>query len=272
MISEALTVRAFARSSSEVVIPLTRQPPVLLPNERLDTLGRRDLVIIQSPDRFSFSIDSVLLAHFARVRRGERVLDLGTGSGVVPLLLSTLTEAAELHGLEIDPATAGMACRSVAANSLEGRVIIRQGDLREAPALYGHGAFDVVTVNPPYRVPGTGLISPSPAKAVARHELSCTLEDVVSSAGACLRYRGRLAIVHLPERLVELMVLLRHHNLEAKRLRMIHPRQGRPANLVLIEALKGGRPGLAVAEPLFVHTDEGKYTPELLALYGEDGP
>lgn len=248
---------------------MTRPFPVLLPNERLDRLGRRDLVIIQSPDRFNFSIDSILLAHFVRVRRGQRVLDLGTGSGVIPLLLNALTGAAELHGLEIDPATADMAQRSVAANDLEGRVVIRQGDLREAPDLYGHGVFDVVTANPPYRVPGTGLISPSPSKSVARHELSCTLQDVVASAGACLRYRGKVAMVHLPERLADLMVLLRNRGLEPKRLRLVHPRYGRPANLVLIEALRGGRPGLVVENPLYVHADDGTYTPEILAIYGE---
>jgi tRNA1Val (adenine37-N6)-methyltransferase len=235
--------------------------------ERVDDLGRGGLRIIQHPERFPFAMDAVLLAHFATVRKGSRVLDLGTGCGVVPLLLCALHPTAVLTGLEIQPDTADMAARSVQLNGLEGRIKIDCGDYRQVRELYGHGKFDVVTINPPYREPGTGAVSPAAGRATARHELAGDLGAALSAASVAVKYGGRVAVVFLTERLADLLVNLRAVKLEPKRLRLIHPREGRPANLLLLEAVKGGGAGLKVEPPLTVYAEGQTYTAELLALY-----
>ncbi|MDF2627169.1 MAG: hypothetical protein K0R39_1000 [Symbiobacteriaceae bacterium] len=235
--------------------------------ERVDDLGRGGLRIIQHPERFPFGMDPVLLAHFVTVRKDSRVLDLGTGCGIIPLLLSALHPTAVITGLEIQPDTADMAARSVALNGLEDRIRIDCGDYRHVRELYGHGKFDVVTLNPPYREPGTGAVSPAAGRATARHELAGDLGAALSAASVAVKYGGRVAVVFLAERLVDLLVQLRAVKLEPKRLRLIHPRAGRPANLLLLEAVKGGGPGLKVEPPLTVYAAGQTYSAELLALY-----
>ncbi|MFZ5814155.1 MAG: tRNA1(Val) (adenine(37)-N6)-methyltransferase [Bacillota bacterium] len=239
----------------------------LRPGERLDDLGRGGLRIIQHPGRFPFAIDAVLLAHFATVRGRDRVLDLGTGGGVVPLLLAGRHPEAQITGLEIQAETAGMAARSVQLNGLTDRIRIDCGDYREVGRLYGHGSFDVVTMNPPYREPGRGRISPAEARALARHELTATLADAVQAAAVAVKFRGRVAMVFITERLTDLIGQLRRHRLEPKRLRLVHPRAGRPANLLLLEAVKGGGPGLTVEPPLVVYEQGQRFTAEVQAIY-----
>lgn len=241
----------------------------LRPGERLDDLGRGGLRIIQHPGRFPFAMDPVLLAHFVTVRRRDRVLDLGTGCGVIPLLLADLHPEARIAGVEIQPATADMAARSVALNRLEERVRIHCGDYRQVAQLYGHGNFDVVTMNPPYREVGRGLVSPAESRATARHEMAGGLAEAVQAAVAAVKFGGRVAVVFLGERMADLMVHLRQNRLEPKRLRLVHPREGRPANLLLIEAVKGGGAGLTVAPPLIVYGEGQDYTAEIRAMYGD---
>ncbi|MGE5675385.1 MAG: tRNA1(Val) (adenine(37)-N6)-methyltransferase [Mycobacterium leprae] len=236
--------------------------------ERLDDLGRGGLRIIQHPGRFPFAMDPVLLAHFVRVRRRDRVLDLGTGSGVIPLLLSALHPEARLTGLELQPETAEMARRSVALNGLSDRVQIDCGDYRDVTGIYGHGCFDVVTMNPPYRALGRGATSPVAARATARHETTGALADAVEAAARAVKFGGRVAVVFLAERLTDLTVELRRNGLEPKRLRLIQPRADRPANLLLLEAVKGGGVGLTALPPLVVYDAEGHFSPELQAIYG----
>jgi tRNA1Val (adenine37-N6)-methyltransferase len=243
----------------------------LRPGERLDDLGRGGLRIIQHPGRFPFAMDPVLLAHFVRLRRRDRALDLGTGCGVIPLLLAAKYPEAHIVGLELQPETAEMAARSVALNGLQDRVRIDCGDYRQVAALYGHGKFDVVTMNPPYREPGRGRISPEAGRAVARHELSGTLADAVKAAAIAVKFGGRVAVVFLAERLADLMVEFRAHRLEPKRLRLVQPRQGKPANLVLVEAVKGGGVGLHIEPPLVVYDEGQDYTAEMKAIYNESG-
>jgi tRNA1Val (adenine37-N6)-methyltransferase len=223
--------------------------------ERLDDLGRGGLRVIQHPERFPFGMDPVLLAHFVKVRKRERVLDLGTGCGIIPLLLSALHPTALITGLELQPETAEMAARSVQLNDLGERVRIDCGDYRDVGRLYGYGSFDVVTINPPYREPGTGAISPSASRATARHELAGALADAMAAAAAAVKFGGRVGVVFLAERLPDLMVHMRSTGLEPKRLRLIHPREGRPANLLLLEAVKGGGAGLKVEPPLVIYAE-----------------
>lgn len=240
----------------------------LRPGERLDDLGRGGLRIIQHPGRFPFAMDPVLLAHFVTVRRRDRVLDLGTGCGVIPLLLAGRHPEATIVGLELQPETADMAARSVALNGLDGRVRIDCGDFRDITAHYGRDAFDVVTMNPPYRETGRGAISPGDSRATARHEMAGNLEDAVRSSAQAVKFGGRVAVVFLAERLTDLMAVMRAHRLEPKRLRLVHPRAGRPANLLLLEATKGGGVGLTVEPPLLVYAEGQTYTTELQAIYG----
>jgi tRNA1(Val) A37 N6-methylase TrmN6 len=242
------------------------QPP-LEDGERLDHLLTQDLKIIQSPEVFSFSLDAVLLARWAGVPAKGRVLDLCTGNGVVPLLLTTRT-AASIDGVEIQPRLADMARRSVAINGLGDRITIIEADLREwAKRPEARGAYDAVTINPPYLPRGTGDLKENPYKAMARHEIACTLDDAAAACAAAVRSGGRVTMVHRPSRLADIIGTLRRHRLEPKRMRLVHPRREAEANIVLIETLKDGRPELRVEPPLIVYEPDGRYTDELLHIF-----
>jgi tRNA1(Val) A37 N6-methylase TrmN6 len=239
----------------------------LLSGERLDHLLTRDLRIIQSPEVFCFSLDAVLLVRFASLPGRGRVLDLCTGNGVIPLLLSTRTEAL-IDGVEIQPRLADMAKRSVSLNGLSDRIRIVEADLRvwsADPSVQGQ--YDAVTVNPPYLPKGSGDAKANPYKAVACHEISCTLEEVAAACARAVRRGGRVSMVHRPSRLADILEALRRWRLEPKRIRFIHPRKGAEANMVLIEALKEGRPEVRLLPPLVVYEDDGNYTKELLDIF-----
>ena len=236
------------------------------PNERVDDL-QNGFYIIQDPQKFCFGMDAVLLSGFARVQKGEKVLDLGTGTGIIPVLLSSRTEGSYFAGLEIQEECAQMAARSVKYNHLEGRVEIFSGDLKEASGRFGAGSFQVVTCNPPYMIGTHGLQNPHMPKAVARHEILCTLEDVVREASALLSDRGRFFMVHRPFRLVEIMMTLTKYKLEPKRMQMVYPYIDRGPNMVLIEARKGGNSRITVERPLIVYEKPGVYTRSILEIY-----
>lgn len=189
--------------------------------ERVDDLHRKGYVIIQDPKRFCFGVDAVILSGFARVKKGEKVLDLGTGTGILPILLEGRTLGSHFTGLEIQPESVEMARRSVALNELEEKVEIVEGDIKETAAIFGGSVFDVVTSNPPYMNEGGGLQNPSGPKAIARHEVLCTLEDVVKGAAKVLRPGGRFYMVHRPHRLTDIICTLRQYGLEPKRLRFL---------------------------------------------------
>ena len=241
---------------------------ILLPGERLDDLERNGYKIIQNPRRFCFGMDAVLLSGFAKVRKGETAIDLGTGTGIIPILLEAKTPGRHFIGLEIQEESADMARRSVACNHLEEKIDIVTGDLCHAPELFGRGTFDVVTSNPPYMNDFHGLKNPSDAKAIARHEVKCTLDDVVASAAALLKSGGRFYLVHRPFRLVEIFTALTKYKLEPKRMRMVHPFVDKEPNMVLIEAVRGGRSMIKVEKPLIVYEKPGVYTPEIYEVYG----
>ena len=240
----------------------------LLPNERIDELQRNGYRIIQNEKKFCFGMDAVLLSGFARAGKGERVLDLGTGTGIIPILMEAKTEGESFTGLEIQEEMAEMAARSVKLNGLEEKVSIIQGDLKEASKRFGKASFDVVTCNPPYMNQNHGLKNPDEPKAIARHELLCSFEDVAREAAALLKSGGRFYLVHRPHRLTEIFETLRAHKLEPKRMKFVHPFVDAEANMVLIEAFRGGRPQMRVEAPVIVYEKPGVYTNEIYEIYG----
>ena len=240
----------------------------LKPGERLDDLQIKGYRIIQDPERFCFGIDAVLLSGFAVAKEGDRVLDLGTGTGILPILMAAKTDAKELIGLEIQEDSAEMANRSVILNDLQDRVQIVQGDIKEAGELFQAASFDIVTSNPPYMINSHGLQNPDAPKAIARHEVLCDLEDVVKAAAKALKPGGKFYMVHRPFRLSEIMVLMHEYKVEPKRMRLVYPYVDKEPNMVLIEGVRGGKPRITVEPPLIIYDEPGKYTREVYEIYG----
>ena len=237
-------------------------------DERIDDLQRNGYRIIQKKKGFCFGMDSVLLSGFAQVKEGEVAVDLGTGTGIIPILLEAKTKGKHFTGLEIQKEVAEMAERSVRLNHLEDRVDIVRGDIKEASRLFGKASFDVVTSNPPYMNDNHGLKNPDLPKAIARHEVFCTLDDVCREASLLLRSGGRFYMVHRPHRLAEIITALKTYRLEPKRMKLVHPFADKDANMVLIEAVLGGRSMMKVEAPVIVYQKPGVYTQEIYDIYG----
>lgn len=240
----------------------------LKPGERLDDLNRNNYRIIQNTDKFCFGMDGVLLSGFARVMPGEKVLDLGTGTGIIPILLEAKTEGRHFTGLEIQAESADMAVRSIAINKQEDKIDIVVGDIKEASLIFGLASFDVVTSNPPYMNNNHGIKNPGESKAIARHEILCSLEDVIREASRLLKPAGRFYLVHKPHRLVEIINTLSTYKLEPKRMKLVQPYSAKEPNMVLMESVKGGRSSLKVEAPLVVYKEPGVYTEEIYDIYG----
>lgn len=238
----------------------------LLPMERIDDLHRNGLKIIQNRQVFSFTMDSVLLSAFVGVTKGDRVIDLGTGTGVLPLLIAGRKEVKEIIGLEIQDTLVDMATRSVRLNNLNNIKIIK-GDIKMASNLLGSEGFDVIVSNPPYMKGQRGEINNLSTKAIARHEILCDLEDVVSNAARLVKYGGKVAFVHRTERLSDIFYNMRKYNVEPKRMRLIQPKLDKESNIVLVEGIKGGKPGLISLPTLVIYDQDGKYTKEVEELY-----
>lgn len=237
-------------------------------NERIDELHRNGYQIIQNPERFCFGMDAVLLSGYASVKENEIVLDLGTGTGIIPILLEAKTKGFHFTGLEIQEDVADMARRSVSLNKLENKVRIVQGNIKEASQIFGKSVFDVVTSNPPYMNENHGLKNPNLPKAIARHELLCNLEDIVRETALVLKPGGRFYMVHRPRRLIEIIGMLSKYHLEVKRLRPVYPMLGKEANMVLLEAVRGGKPLLKLEPPLIIYKEPGVYQDEIYDIYG----
>lgn len=240
---------------------------LVMPGERVDDLQNGHYVI-QSPEKFCFGIDAVLLSGFAKIKKGQHVLDMGTGTGIIPILLRAKTPGEHFTGLEIQRECAEMAQRSVAYNHMEQDIDIVCGDIKEAAEIFGAASFHAVTSNPPYMIGQHGLQNPYMPKAVARHEIFCTLEDVVSQAARVLKDRGHFYMVHRPFRLAEIFQVLTKYKLEPKRMQLVYPFVDREPNMVLIEALKGGNSRITVEKPLIVYDRPGVYTEDILKIYG----
>ena len=236
----------------------TDQEQYLKAGERLDDLQLRGYQIIQNPGRFCFGMDAVLLSAFAKVRRGERALDLGCGNGILPLLLAAKYPGEHYAGLEIQEESAGMAVRSVKLN----------GDIKEAASIFGAASFEVITTNPPYMIGSHGLKNENKALYIARHEALCTIDDILRESAKVLKSKGRFYMVHRPFRLPELLAKMSAAKLEPKRMRLVYPYVDKEPNMVLIEGLKGGNPRMEVEPPLIVYEKDGAYTQELRAMYG----
>lgn len=241
---------------------------LLKPDERIDDLERNGYKIIQSPNKFCFGMDAVLLSGYAEARCGEKVLDIGTGTGIIPILMEAKTAGEHFTGLEIQEESADMARRSVMLNGLEDKIDIICGDIKEAPTYFKPESFDVVTSNPPYMIGTHGIKCDNEPMTIARHEVMCTLNDIIEQGSRLLKVRGRFYMVHRPFRLVEIFETFRKYSLEPKRMRLVYPYVDKEPNMVLIEAVKGGKPRLTVDKPLIVYKDKGKYTDEIYEVYG----
>lgn len=240
---------------------------VLGPNERLDDLMKSGRHIIQNTQEFCFSLDAVLLAHFLSLKPRQKVLELGTGTGVIPLIIAD--EVARVDAVELNPVMAELAARNVRLNELEDKIFVQEGDYRAIRSLYKAESFDVVLANPPYRPVGEGQANKLSGVARARHEFTATLLDVAKAARYALRFGGHFGMVHLPERLGEILVALHEQQMEVKRLQMVQPKAGKAPNMMLLEAVVGASPGgLKVLPPLIVHQEDGSYTQEILQIYG----
>lgn len=243
---------------------------LVLPHERVDDLQCRGLKLIQNPNGFCFGVDAVLLSNFAQVKKNNRVMDLGTGTGIIPILLAGKTQLSEVFGIEIQKEVANMAQRSVILNNLEDRVKILNEDLKEIPDKVKNYTFDVVTSNPPYMNSGAGLLNPESMKAISRHEVKCNLEDVIKTAFKMLKDKGNFYMIHRPHRLVDIIHLCRQYRLEPKKIRFIHPNKNKKPNIFLIECTKYGRPELKFMDPLYVYNEDGSYTDEIHEIYGRN--
>lgn len=241
---------------------------LLKEGERIDDLERNGYRIIQHKEKFCFGMDAVILSWFAKVEEGEKVLDLGTGTGIIPILLEAKTKGEHFIGLEIQAESVDMARRSVELNGLTGKIDIVEGDIKETEKLFKKASFDVVTSNPPYMNDNHGIKNPDMPKAIARHEILCTLEDVVSQAMKMLKPGGRFYMVHRPHRIIEIITCLKKYKLEPKRIKFVHPFVDKEANMVLIEAVRGGKSMAKVESPLIVYKSVGEYTDYIHEIYG----
>ena len=237
-------------------------------NERIDDLQRNGYRIIQDPAKFCFGMDAVLLSGFAEHAKGEKMLDMGTGTGIIPILMAAKTDIQKIIGLEIQEESADMARRSIMLNHLEERIDIVTGDIKEAATIFQAASFDVVTCNPPYMIGQHGIKNADMPKTIARHEVLCDFEDVAKAASKLLKPSGHFYLVHRPFRLAELMVTLHNYKLEPKRMKLVYPYVDKEPNMVLIEACRGGKPRMTVEKPLIVYEKPGQYTREIYDIYG----
>jgi tRNA1Val (adenine37-N6)-methyltransferase len=237
-------------------------------DETIDDLQLKGLNLIQKKDGFKFGIDAVLLSDFACVKTKHRVIDLCTGTGIVPFLIYGKYSPQSVYGLEIQEDMIDMAKRSVKLNSLEEKLFFLNEDLKNIEYLKKLEKFDVVTVNPPYKLNSAGILNPNDKLAIARHEILCNLEDVISASRVLMKDNGRMFMVHRPERLADIFTLMRKYKIEPKRVKMIHPKIGKAPNIVLVEGQRDGGAYLKWDAPLYVYDENGKYTKEIDLIYG----
>ena len=235
-----------------------RRTELLKPGERLDDLQIGGLELIQNPAGFCFGVDAVFLSDFAKIKAGETVLDMGTGNGIIPILLTAKTQGRKFTGLEITVERCVMARRSVQYNHLEDRVEIVTGDIKEAAEIFKPAFFDVITTNPPYMLAEHGIRNPDNAKAIARHEVMCTLDDILRESMRLLQDKGRFYMVHRPFRLTEIMIKMNYYKIEPKRIQFIHPYIDKEPVLVLIEGVRGAKSRVTVEPPIIIYGESKK--------------
>ncbi|MBD5411157.1 MAG: tRNA1(Val) (adenine(37)-N6)-methyltransferase [Treponema sp.] len=239
---------------------------VLKADERVDVLKKSGYKIIQNPKGFCFGVDAVLLAGFSKVRRGETICDLGTGNGALPLLMAHRSQV-QFFGVEIQKDAADMAMRSVLMNDLSEKIQIVQGDLKDAFSFFEKNAFAVVLSNPPYMTIDCGKQNLCDLKNIARHEIFCTLDDIVRIASGLLNSHGRFYMIHRPERLQEILCAFEKYNLSAKRMRFVFPFIDKSPTMILIEGVKSAKKGVVVEKPLVMYQPNGEYTEEMSEFF-----
>ena len=239
-------------------------------NERIDDLEFKNLKVIQNKNGFCFGMDAVLLSDFAKnIKRNATVLDLGTGTGIIPILLCGKTELKKIIGVEIQEEVAKMAKKSILLNSLEGRFEILNCNIKELNKIYKKQTFDVIVTNPPYKKQNSGIVNENEKKVISRHEITANLEDFIKIAKDLLKDKGEIYMVHRPERLVDILELMRKYRIEPKVLKMVCPNKNKEPNLVLIKGVKNAKPFLKIEKNLYVYDTENKYTKEILEIYNK---
>lgn len=239
-------------------------------NERIDDLEFKNLKIIQNKDGFCFGIDSILLTDFAKnIKQNSKVIDLGTGTGIIPILLYGKTKNTKFVGVEIQPEVAEMADRSVKLNLLENNIEILNTNILELSKIYNRGSFDVVTTNPPYKKINTGVINENNKKLISRHEITASLEDFIRTASFLLKDLGEFYMVHRPDRFVDIFYEMRKNKIEPKKIKFIYPNKNKKTNLVLIKGIKNGKQFLEFENNLYVYNEDGNYTNEILKIYNK---
>ena len=240
-------------------------------NERIDDLQINNLKIIQNNNGFCFGIDSVLLTDFARtIKNNSSIIDLGTGTGIIPILLTAKIKAKKIIGIEIQEDVAEMAQRSITLNNLEEKIEIINGDIKEIDKKFGKGKYDVIITNPPYIKNNTGLKNENNSKLISRHEIECTIEDIARVSNSLLKDKGEVYMVHRPDRLCDIFNVMRENKVEPKEIQLVYSHLEDEANLVLIKGVKCGKPSLKVLKPLIVYNENNEYTEELLKFYDNE--
>lgn len=239
-------------------------------NERIDDLERNGYKIIQNPEVFCFGIDAILLADFAKVTKAsQKILDIGTGTGIIPILMHARYQKGDYIGIDIQEKMVEMANRSSQLNHIEESVKFLNIDIKSYKKYFTRETFDIITTNPPYMKGQAGLKNEHPSIMLARHEIACTLEDIIIASSFMLKERGKLCMIHRPHRLIDITTLMRNYKLEPKRMRFVHPKPDKAPTMVLIEAVKNGGPELRVEAPLMVYNEKGVYTDEIYEIYGK---
>lgn len=241
-------------------------------NERLDDLERNGYKIIQNPEVFCFGIDAVLLSHFAKVKAKEhKVLDIGTGTGIIPILMYAIYQKGHYTAIDIQEEMVDLASRSVKLNEIEDNIQVLCHDIKDYMNTFKPNTFDLITCNPPYMKGSCGLTNKHPSKMIARHEIACTLEDIIKASGYLLKERGKLCMVHRPHRLVDIFYLMRTYAIEPKRMQLVYPKADKEPTMVLIEGVKKGNAELRVEKPLIIYNEDGSYTEDIYLIYGKKG-
>jgi len=241
----------------------------ILPYERVDDLCTKGLKIIQDPKGFCFGMDAVLLAHFANVKKGDTVLDLGTGTGIIPLLIHAHTNASHITGIELQESVCDMAKRSIALNGLEDKIDILKGDISDYRSIIGVQSYDYVTCNPPYKKSGAGIKTENEKKLLSRHEQTCGLDTFVNAASHALKFGKRASFIITANRFMDIIIALKNANMEPKRVQFVHSRIDKPPNLMLVEAMKNGKPHIKWMPPLIIYNEDGTYTEKYLSFVDE---
>ena len=239
-------------------------------NERIDDLEFKGLKIIQNKEGFCFGIDSVLLTDFAKeIKPNSKVIDLGSGTGIIPILLSAKTKNTTFVGVEVQEVVAEMSKRSILLNELQERIEIKRENILDLRNIYEKGSFDAVTTNPPYKKLNTGLVNDNDKKLISRHEVTASLEDFIQISNYLLKNFGEFYMVHKPDRLVDILFFMRKYNIEPKKIKFIYPNKQRNTNLILIKGVKCGKPFLKFEDNLYVYNEDGDYTEEILRIYNK---